>query len=81
MRRAKSDDLFPFRLWTKAGVATPGPLIARCETRPGPHRCPPAASQNQRNRLGGRVVCPKKLSSGSFFSTIRPEMLAGGSRV
>ena len=33
--------------------------------------------QNHLYRLGGRVVCPRKLSSGSFFSTICPEMLAG----
>ena len=39
------------------------------------------STQNQGNLRGGRVVCPRKLSSGSFFSTIRPEMLAGRSRV
>ena len=34
-------------------------------------------TQNQRNLRGSRVICPRKLSSGSFFNTIRPEMLAG----
>ena len=27
-------------------------------------------TQNQRNLRGGRVICSRKLSSGSFFSTI-----------
>ena len=31
---------------------------------------PTRATQNQGNLRGGRVVCPRKLSSGSFFSTI-----------
>ena len=38
---------------------------------------PTQTTQNQRNRRGGRVVRPRKLSSGSFLSTICPEMLAG----
>ena len=34
-------------------------------------------TQTTQNLRGTRVICPKKLSSGSFFSTISPEMLAG----
>ena len=40
-------------------------------------KVPTRFTQNQQNLRGSRVICPRKLSRGSFFSTICPEMLAG----